>query len=54
MGVSYADFLWGSLMGIFNCTLQAHDIPCQPMPAQASPGWLSTAQPGSAKPAQPS
>jgi len=46
MGIHYGDFLWGNLMGIFNCTLQANDIPCQPRPALASPALASPAQPG--------
>ena len=51
MGVSYEDFLWGYLMGIFNCTLKAHDIPGQPRPALARPAQPSLPSP--VFPAQP-
>ena len=45
MGIYYGDFLWGNLMGIFNCTLQAHASPCQPWPAQHGPAPPSQACP---------
>ena len=37
MGFSYGDFLWGYLMGIFNCTLSAQPSLAQPSPAQLLP-----------------